>query len=236
MQKWMLMAAIIAATGPTSANAGDVPFSIPTFDFNGFYLGVDVGQDWSKSTWANTEINNEAFAYNPSGARFGGHVGYNLVLGNNWMLGLEADIAVGNIKSSEVPLLDTATNFRNLTYFGNSNVNMEGSGRVRLGYVADRFMPYVTGGLAFADYEYGWTRSPFPNSYATNQKMLGWAAGAGLEYSVSDQISIRAQYLHFDFGTFNYPAFTDDQGNSGYAPYKLNLSSNAVTLGMSIKF
>ena len=50
--------------------------------------------------------------------------------------------------------------------------------RGRLGYAIDRWMPYVTGGLAYGDIK----ASPagFPGDSATN---VGWTVGAGAEFS-----------------------------------------------------
>jgi outer membrane immunogenic protein len=55
-----------------------------------------------------------------------------------------------------------------------------GTVRGRLGYAWERILPYVTAGLAIADSETGWT------------------AGGGVELAVSDNISLRGEYLHFD--------------------------------------
>ena len=57
-----------------------------------------------------------------------------------------------------------------------------GTVRGRLGYAWERVLPYVTAGLAIADSETGWT------------------AGGGVELAVSDNISLRGEYLHFDVG------------------------------------
>jgi outer membrane immunogenic protein len=55
-----------------------------------------------------------------------------------------------------------------------------GTVRGRLGYAWERVLPYVTAGLAIADSETGWT------------------AGGGIELAVSDNVSLRGEYLHFD--------------------------------------
>lgn len=59
-----------------------------------------------------------------------------------------------------------------------------GTVRGRLGYAWERVLPYVTGGLAVVDSDTGWT------------------AGAGVEVAVSDNVSLRGEYLHFDVTDF----------------------------------
>jgi len=55
-----------------------------------------------------------------------------------------------------------------------------GSVRGRLGYAFDRFLPYLTGGLAIED-------------------SVGWTAGAGVDYAITDHWSIGVDYLHGDY-------------------------------------
>jgi outer membrane immunogenic protein len=62
--------------------------------------------------------------------------------------------------------------------------------RGRLGYAWDRVMPYATAGLAIAEVD-----TPFSGSGGTE---TGWTAGGGIEVAVSETISLRGEYLHFD--------------------------------------
>lgn len=55
-----------------------------------------------------------------------------------------------------------------------------GTVRGRLGYAWGRVLPYATAGLAVVDSEAGWT------------------AGGGVELAVSDNVSLRGEYLHFN--------------------------------------
>jgi outer membrane immunogenic protein len=54
--------------------------------------------------------------------------------------------------------------------------------RGRAGFAFDRFLVYGTGGAAFQDFD-----------------DLGWVAGVGAEYAVTDALSVGVEYLHYDF-------------------------------------
>lgn len=55
-----------------------------------------------------------------------------------------------------------------------------GTVRLRGGLALDRFLPYVTGGAAFGD-------------------DIGWVAGGGVEYALTDNVSAGVEFLHYDY-------------------------------------
>jgi outer membrane immunogenic protein len=57
-----------------------------------------------------------------------------------------------------------------------------GTIRLRGGFALDRFMPYITGGAGFADFE-----------------DVGWVAGGGVDFAVTDSLALGVEYLHYDF-------------------------------------
>jgi outer membrane immunogenic protein len=58
-----------------------------------------------------------------------------------------------------------------------------GTARLRGGFAFGRFLAYGTGGAAFQDFN-----------------DVGWVAGGGGEYALTDNISLGVEYLHYDFG------------------------------------
>lgn len=56
-----------------------------------------------------------------------------------------------------------------------------GTARLRGGLALDRFMPYVTGGVALEDFD-----------------DVGWVIGGGIEYAFTDNVSAGIEYLHYD--------------------------------------
>ena len=55
-----------------------------------------------------------------------------------------------------------------------------GTARLRGGFAFDRFLAYGTGGAAFGEDE------------------VGWVAGGGAEYAVTDNFSAGIEYLHYE--------------------------------------
>jgi outer membrane immunogenic protein len=68
----------------------------------------------------------------------------------------------------------------------------------RLGYAFDRFLPYVTGGLAAGD-----VRATTPGFAGASQTNLGWTLGAGVEVAIAGNWSAKAEYLHVGLVSFN---------------------------------
>ena len=99
------------------------------------YVGLYGGYGWGHSDFS------EPFAgsTNLSGGLVGGTLGYNWQVGQA-VIGLETDLGWSSIRGSASCGAGFNCETRN---------NWLGTTRVRLGYAADRFMPYVTGGVAY---------------------------------------------------------------------------------------
>ena len=192
MKKTILGAALLAAlAGP--AFAADMPprpyakapaYTAPALVYNwtGFYIGINGGGGWGTSRWDSTGD------FDLSGGLVGGTVGYNWQTGA-LVFGLEGDIDWSNIKGRTSVLCPAGCETRN---------SWLGTARGRLGFAADRFMPYVTGGLAFGDIQ---ARVPFlPGRTDTN---TGWTVGGGVEYAFANNWTAKAEYLYVDLGKIN---------------------------------
>jgi outer membrane immunogenic protein len=91
-----------------------------------------------------------------------------------------------------------------------------------------RWLPYVTGGVAFAEGKR--TEVFFGTTSATNWH-TGWTAGAGLEYAIDNHWSVRGEYRYSDFGTKNYaiPA----PGNQGT---NVHLTASLLTAAVNYRW
>ena len=63
----------------------------------------------------------------------------------------------------------------------------------------DRLLIYVTGGGAWARDKFDYTAAGVGTA-TTKQNRTGWTVGAGIEYGLSPNWSIAAQYNYVDFG------------------------------------
>jgi outer membrane immunogenic protein len=172
-----IAADMYAAPSPYAAPAQS--YVIPNSTWNGFYLGANGGGAWGSSTWSGFS------SFNTSGGLVGGTVGYNRQFGQI-VGGVEGDLDWANIQGGGV-----------CTFGCQTTNNWLGTVRGRLGYAGGTWMPYVTGGLAFGNFQAG---NVFGTSETTN---AGWTLGAGVEYAFAGNWTVKAEYLYVDLGNFN---------------------------------
>jgi outer membrane immunogenic protein len=166
---------IATALLTTPATAADLYRKAPAFaaapfsgyNWNGAYVGVNLGYQWGKTTNWPTE---------PNGFMGGGQVGYNWQVNPNWVLGLEADIQASGAEDTFAPY-----KFSNPWF---------GTVRGRAGYAMNNVLAYVTGGLA-----YGGQRVDL-GALTESQVHLGWTIGAGVEVGLTPNWSAKAEYLY----------------------------------------
>jgi outer membrane immunogenic protein len=176
---------------PPRAPAAYVPVS-PAYNWSGFYIGVNGGYGFADSTW-NTPIGNSP-SFNAYGEMAGGTLGWNYQIGQI-VLGIEGDYDWQNVRGSSTGA--TSTCFTTITLIGgcNTSSNWYGTFRGRLGYAMDRFMIYATAGGAVTDIK-AWTATTTPSANTE----LGWAAGAGVEGAITDNLTAKVEYLFTDYG------------------------------------
>ena len=83
--------------------------------------------------------------------------------------------------------------------------------RARLGISIDRFMVYGTGGLALGEiratlddyYSAGTVTTHDTNTH------VGWTAGGGVEYALTEHVTLKGEGLYYDLGTEGY-SFIED--------------------------
>ena len=202
--------------------------------FDGPYAGIHIGYDTS---YANgVDYLSEAptgwlFSNSSLGSTvFGGFVGFNKVLTNNVLVGIEADYEFQNADkvSSEfedgVPRSD---------YSVKSKASDAASIRAKLGYVfnEDRTLVYLTAGYALEKLENTYIDAS-EDVVATNTSSnwyKGWTVGAGGEHFVYDNLAIKAEFRYTD---------DDNQVDSVYSStYKVNFQPNkSVRIGVAYHF
>jgi outer membrane immunogenic protein len=158
------------------------PIYNPPFTWTGFYLGLNGGGGWGGSTWDRTG------SFDLSGGVIGGTAGFNWQTGPA-VLGVEGDLDWSGVSGTTVAGCAAGCTTRN---------GWLGTVRGRAGYSFDRFLPYVTGGLAFGD-----IHASTPGFAGATQTNLGWTIGAGVEAAIVANWSAKAEYLHVDLGSFN---------------------------------
>jgi outer membrane immunogenic protein len=188
MRKLLLASAAMMTLGAVSASAADLsvrktmPYKAQsytqTYNWSGFYLGVNGGGGWGDSDSSNR-----------FGGLVGGTVGYNYQV-SQAVFGLEGDIDWSDLRLN-----------RNCNAFScETRNNWLSTVRGRVGYTFDRFMPYVTGGVAFGDIKT--SVAGIGDSSATK---TGWTVGGGLEAAIAGPWTAKVEYLHVDLGNGRSP-------------------------------
>jgi opacity protein-like surface antigen len=226
-------------------------------DWTGFYIGLNGGGAFG-STGADTFglLNatpnlfgsNDTFhlAHNLSGGFGGAQAGFNRQTGN-WVSGVEADIQGGSINGSRtisgaivdclgIPACGAPGNFATAS----EKIDLFGTIRARAGFLATpTLLIYGTGGLAWAelstsgDYRLN-LPTPFDYQASNSGFKAGWAAGAGLEYKLTSNWSIKGEYLYYDLGNssvtsnFGVPATPTFQSQ-----YNFNTHGSLARIGLN---
>jgi outer membrane immunogenic protein len=244
-QKLLASAAVVVALG-TTAFAADLPSRYappvyipppPVFTWTGLYAGGQIGYGWGRQTdnvfnAGGTPISTIG-SIDSSGVVGGAHLGYNWQTGL-FVYGLEGDVngasyqgstfgpfapGVPGVVAAAIPgLFGTAT----------TAIPVQGSIRGRLGVAFDRALIYATGGLALADIHDTFTTPAFSDSFWHFR--AGWTVGGGVEYAVTNNWSVRAEYRYSDFGSYN-----DVLGPGGQFVHQ-HVVENLAQVGFSYKF
>jgi outer membrane immunogenic protein len=198
MRKLIILISLLL---PAPAVADELPAL-----WTGVYFGFHGGaSDWTLGRPDDTSSPTQKI----KGGFGGGQLGYNYQFPFGLVLGAEADISFGDQSSGRYqdgsPYMVV-----------NSDIDIFGTVRGRVGWAVGRFMPYVTGGLAWMEgdlseecivgNEYGHCRpvkAGGAGPYQETGKMseVGYVYGGGLEVMITQNITLRGEYLHLDFGT-----------------------------------
>ena len=84
----------LAADLPAEPAYKAAPLIVPTYDWTGFYIGVNGGYSSgnSKNTYTITGLAPFASSTHMGGDVFGGQAGYNWQVTRSWVVGIEADV------------------------------------------------------------------------------------------------------------------------------------------------
>ena len=249
--KSILLASTVVFTGVYGAHAADaiqyeepVPVvAAPVFSWTGGYIGIHAGYGWGDTEDRN---NPSASKQDIDGFLGGVQAGYNWQFNNNVVLGVEADVSFGDVKEK----WHDRENNEFSPYYGEDKVRVSGSVRARLGYAADRFLPYLTGGLAWANQKHtlGCDADTVPLTNGCENRVggqqfetsksktsVGWVVGAGAEYALTDNWVLRGEYLYTDLGK-NKVTLTDPNYPNALHDREFETKFSTVRLGVSYKF
>jgi outer membrane immunogenic protein len=224
-------AALISAAAvsliPGEAAAADLVAAPPVVveplpvahDWTGPYFGLHGGYGWGNVEGDDDDFNGDGdvdlFDGNDlSGGLFGAQLGYNYQW--NWLvLGVEGDATWSFIDSDDDDLFDDDDD--DFDRIGlDADVDWLASIRARAGAAFDRFFVYGTGGVAFTAFSHDFDVDEdfFDDEDDDDSETeVGWVLGLGAEYLVTDNVSVGAEYLHYEFNDVAELSFADHGGD-----------------------
>lgn len=256
-------AALLASV--SLASAADLPMyepapaiAVSAFTWTGFYVGAHAGYVWgdhdvtTRGKDAATRLNVQNRLRPPSvgidgdGWMVGAQAGYNFQLDNSPVVfGVEADISYTDIDDTTRYAIAPLAGPGQIRSSFKQELSYLGTVRGRVGYAFDRVLVFGTAGLAYGEVK---TSARFLNNSAGGGALgfsdsksgveFGYAVGGGVEYAVTDNITIKGEYLYFDLGdtklnvnrTAAAPA-----GQSGYRS-KFENDGHIARVGVNYKF
>ncbi len=113
---------------------------------------------------------------------------------------------------------------------------MTGSAGLRAGFAADRFLPYVTGGVAYAQYDATYSEPDNDDAPRSDEgNLIGWTVGAGLDNAVSDSVIIGAEYRYTDYGSDTSYLTNPDLDDDRWV-HDIDLVTHYFRIRASVKF
>lgn len=196
MKKFLIAAtalsALLAFAG--SASAADPIVDDPAYDWSGFYIGATAGYGWGEAR--TTDSNGISSGdFDIDGFIGGATAGGNWQTGN-LVFGVEGDISFSDISGSVIG--DCGVDGCS------TDIDWLGTLRARGGFAFDNLLIFAAGGLAVGDVNATCCTALAPDN-ENSETLYGWTIGGGLEWAVTEAISVKAEYLFVDLGHVDIP-------------------------------
>jgi outer membrane immunogenic protein len=204
MKNTLLATVAVLAFTASTALAADVEEVLPPEepDWAGLYVGVHAGYgrgdrdgcfDVGLIVAPDDCSDGTDFDYDQKGWLAGGQVGYNFMVADSFLLGVEVDASLASI--------DGELDDLGLNKTGVGEYEWLSTAKVRAGWAfTDDFLIFATGGLALAGFNF-----EANSGCEFDQTRDGWMAGGGAELKISPRASIKAEYNFMDLGKEEQP-------------------------------
>jgi outer membrane immunogenic protein len=205
-----------AMTAQASAHKAPMGMMMPSAKWNGFYIGAHGG--YAFSNWLPPTPNTGLASNVELRGGFGGiQFGYNIQLAPHWLIGVEQDISIGKVASTRTQPFPAPT----IT----AQTNAFGTVRGRFGYIWNDILLYETAGVAWA-YNTGKLNFNTPAqqaaagadalTYSESHLQWGVAVGAGIEWYVRPNLSVKGEVQYIYLTKEQYFAGTTEAALAGW--------------------
>ena len=263
MKRLAFLSALSAFLFIGAASAADLAYKAPpqvapaAINWTGWYVGLNAGygNNYQDTTVAGVDPISSlvvqsgavpgAMSAQQSGWLGGGQIGYNWQY-SQIVFGIETDIQFADVKGSATQVLTTGPIGlpASLTSTTQTNLDWFGTLRARAGFlVSDRALLYATGGLAYGSVDHGASavlQTPFGIAGSaignTSDVKTGWTLGAGMEYALLPNITLKAEYLYVDLGNIGSSYTANILGTNISFASNQDLSYHFVRGGLNVRF
>ena len=246
----------------STALAAALPAQAQTYNWSGLYAGLNAGYAWGSSELSTGFLNNGAYGgsipnvtalvadgsptLDSKGFSGGAQLGYNVQSGG-LVYGIETDFNWMKTQASRSARY-SAVAANPFTITNQVDADWMFTLRPRLGFVSGAALIYATGGLAVAKlnqaHSFRDTTVPvFAATDSASDTKLGWTIGAGLEWALGGNWSVKGEYLYASFGSSasNGTLINTVTGASVTAPastisHSADLTVQTVRAGINYKF
>jgi outer membrane immunogenic protein len=260
------VAIIAALTAAPAAFAADMPAQAPVYtkapvvapaySWSGFYAGVNAGGAWGNSGLNTSTTFDPADGYfalssvpvvnsvgaqkaKPNGFTGGVEAGYNWQAGS-FVVGIESDFSYLGLRGHATggavyPCCAPAA----FTINSSVNTNWLFTARPRIGVASGNWLFYATGGLAITDLNAEFTFADNFNAFEAasfSRTKLGYAVGGGIEAGLWSNWTVKAEYLHVNFGTSSIKLIAPlPDGNQQLFTHSADLQANVARVGLNYR-
>lgn len=230
-------------------------FAVADNAFSGFQVGATMGHEEASMDWEadsflapvlppvtisptgddSESLDDSAFAYGVFG-------GYNFAINEKWIIGAELAFQDSDISDS----LDSIPGLGPNNTSAKVQVNASYLLGVKGGYlINESLMAYSTLSATLTEVESSSTCPSDgslcnPGSPAKSSKddddITGWALALGVEKSLTDNLSVRAEYRYAELGTAELTAIDMEPGESLGADVDVEVESQTFVLGAAYQF
>jgi outer membrane immunogenic protein len=256
MKRVLAPAALILLMS-TAAFAADIPAFEPApqiapppagFTWTGPYIGLFAGYAWTDIEVTDVDNFNQGgfgrtFEFESDGFYGGAMAGYNYQW--NWLvLGVEGEIAYLNLDDGrQDPLIAEIPLGREDDSIASFETDFYGSITGRLGVGFDRILVYARGGVAFANVEASFRDDSFDdvvgsaldNDDSDSDTLVGFTIGGGAEFALTQNVTLRGEYMFTDLGDEVSTTQTDVLGREFRFDQEID-DLHLVKVGVSYKF
>jgi len=195
-----ITSSVLLAAFSGIASAADLPSRAPPpvfvppppiFTWTGFYVGLNVGYGIGRTDHFDFVTDGTIAPHGVNGGFVGGTAGYNYQAG---------PLVVGVLADSDWGVITGSTVCPVATFVCATRGEFLGSVRGRVGYAWDRLLIFASGGLGLGEFKYSVDNTTTGVNAENDVFKPGFAVGGGIEYAITNNWSIKGEYLYYGFG------------------------------------